>query len=242
MDNLTALRARDDLLAVVAAWGALRARLTPSGSSAEPVSGSTTPRLPIDVGVSDTMRQIEDKTRFYGRALCDDDPEFAPPPTMPGLLEAVARRYGHYTHRMGERVALDFTDDAHEMRRMVSGLLAQHQPPRWQGPCPEGECPGEIYQRDGQTDARCRECGREVGPVEWRAIMAAAFDARLMTRWELVSALVVMKRPVKPNTLDRWVSRGRLVAEVEDPELFRFADGFGLAEKYDTTERERMSA
>jgi hypothetical protein len=280
MDNLTALRARDDLLAVVAAWGALRARLTPSGSSAEPVSGSTTPRLPIDVGVSDLLAEIEADARFYGQVLLEEaDPEHGcdgachgtaehacaghhcategeavvlamdcpvrrdavTTSLMPGLLEQVARRYGHFAAAQ-DRTALDFCDTAHELRRKVSGLLAQHSPPRWQGPCPEGECPGEIYQRDGQTDARCRECGREVGPVEWRAIMAAAFETRLMTRWELVSALVVMKRPVKPNTLDRWVSRGRLVAEVEDPELFRFADGFGLAEKYDTTERVEGSA
>jgi hypothetical protein len=92
-------------------------------------------------------------------------------------------------------------------------------------------------------DARCRECGREVGHMEWRAMMYEAFEERLMTRSELVSALVVVRRQVKPNTLDRWVQRKRLVAAVDDPELFRFADAYELAERYDQTkDEERMSA
>jgi hypothetical protein len=205
------------------------------------VTGTAEPRLPIDVGVSDTMRQIEDKLRFYARVLLEETDDWAPTTsTMPGLMDQVARRYGHFTSRSGERMALDFCDDAHEMRRMVSGTLAQHLPPHWQGPCPADECPGEIYQRDGMTDAVCRVCGRVVGPAEWRAIMRVAFDERLMTRSEMVSALHVVKRTVKPNTLDRWVQRGRIVPVVVDPDLFRFADAYELAERYDLTKDERM--
>jgi hypothetical protein len=282
MDNLTALRARDDLLAVAASWTALQARLRPQGSgSGDRVTGSAEPRLPIDVGVSDLLAEVEAHARFLGQVLLE---EVAPEhgcdgachgmaehrcaghlcssatltplvaaqdcPTrrdavtmslMPGLLVEVAKRYGHFVSE-DERLALDFCDQAHELRRKVAGAIERKEAPRWQGPCPEDECPGEIYQRSGMEDATCRECGRVVGPVEWRAIMRVAFDERLMTRGELVSALVVVKRAVKPNTLDRWVSRGRLMAEVVDPDLFRFADAYTLAERYDTSASERMSA
>jgi hypothetical protein len=282
MDNLTALRARDDLLAVAASWTALHARLRPQGSgNGDRVTGSAEPRLPIDVGVSDLLAEVGAHARFLGQVLleevapehgCDgachgmaehrcaghlcssvtlpplvaaqDCPTRRDPVTtsvMPGLLVEVAKRYGHFVAE-DERLALDFCDEAHELRRKVAGAIERKEAPRWQGPCPEDECPGEIYQRSGMEDATCRECGRVVGPVEWRAIMRVAFDERLMTRGELVSALVVVKRAVKPNTLDRWVSRGRLTAEVVDPDLFRFADAYTLAERYDTSASERMSA
>lgn len=280
IDNLTALRARDDLLAVAASWGALHARLRPSGGSGDRVTGSTEPRLPIDVGVSDLLAEVEAHARFLGQVLleevppdhgCDgachgtaehrcaghhcategeplvaaqDCPTRRDPVTtsvMPGLLVEAAKRYGHFTSD-DDKTALDFTDQAHELRRKVAGAIERKEAPRWQGPCPEDECVGEIFQRSGMTDAVCRECRRVVGPAEWRAIMHDAFDERLMTRGELVSALVVVKRAVKPNTLDRWVSRGRIVPVVVDPDLYRFAHAYELAERYDTTARERMSA
>lgn len=243
VSNLDALRARDDLLAVAASWGALQARLRPQGTgSGDRVTGSTEPRLPIDVGVSDLLAEVEAHARFLGQVLLEETTDWQPSTsTMPGLLEEVAKRYGHFTAD-DDKTALDFCDEAHELRRKVAGAIERKEAPRWQGPCPEDECVGEIYQRSGSTDAKCRACGRVVGPAEWREIMRVAFDERLMTRGELVSALVVVKRAVKPNTLDRWVSRGRLLPEVTEPDLFRFADAYTLAERYDTTQHERMSA
>ena len=63
-DNLTALRARDDLLVVAASWGALRARLRPSGGNgtADRVNGTSEPRLPIALPVSDLLYRIERHT------------------------------------------------------------------------------------------------------------------------------------------------------------------------------------
>lgn len=242
IDNLQALRARDDLLAVAASWGALQARLRPASGKSDGVRTAPESRPPIDLGVSDLLAEIEDHARFLGKVLLEETADFTPrTSTMPGLLEDVARRYGHFTAG-DERLALDFCDEAHELRRKVAGAITSREPARWVGPCPFGECDGELRQRRG-WDAVCQLCGYTVGPAEWRAMMYEAFEKRLMTRSELVSALVVVRRPVKPNTLDRWVQRGRMVAAVTDPELFRFADGYELAEKFDQTkDEERMSA
>jgi hypothetical protein len=266
MDNLTALRARDDLLAVAAAWGALHARLRPAGSgSGDRVTGSAEPRSPIDVGVSDLLYRIEQHARFLGKVLLDEVPpehgcdgachgtaehrcaghhcategeplvlavdcptrrDAVTTSVMPGLLVEVAKRYGHFVSD-DDRLSLDFCDEAHELRRKVSGTLAQHLPPRWQGPCPADECPGEIYQRDGMTDAVCRECGRVVGPAEWRAVMEAAFEGRLMESSELASALHVMGHDVPYSTLRRWIATGRIPAAQSG--LYRFKDALDMA-------------
>lgn len=253
-DNLAALAARDDLLAVAAAWPAIRARLTPTSATSE-IRTPPGSKPPIDLGVSDLMRTVEERTRFYAQVLIEETEDWTPTTsTMPELLQEVAMRYGHFTHRSGDRMALDFLDDAHEMRRMVSGLLAQTERPRWQGPCPEDECAGELYQRAGGSEARCRECGREVGTVEWRAILAVAFETRLMTWGELVSALYVMGHQVPAETVNTWVKRYKvwkrdkaaselegervrqlprqcLVPAFEDPDLYRFKDATDLAER-----------
>ena len=294
-DNLTALRARDDLLVVAASWGALRARLRPSGGNgtADRVNGTSEPRLPIALPVSDLLYRIETHARFLGKVLLDEVPpahgchgachgtaehrcaghhcatdgepvvsaadcpvrrDAVTTSAMPGLLVEVAKRYGHFTADPDEKIGLDFCDEAHELRRKVVGTLAQHEPARWQGPCPQDECVGEIYQRAGMTDAVCRECKRVVGPGEWRAIMEAEFDRRLMSWSEVVSALYVTGHAVPKETVATWVKRykaweqdkveaeatGRkvrpqprqcLVPAVRDPDLYHWADAHALAER-----------
>lgn len=239
VDQLDALRARDDLLAVAAAWPALRARLRPSGGSSE-IHTPPESRPPIAVAVSDTMRQIEDRTRFYARVLLEETDDWAPSTSsMPTLLVEVASRYGHFTHRSSERMALDYLDDAHEMRRLVVGTLLSHESAKFVGACPEGECPGEIYVHPGTSIAKCRACARSVDPVEWRALMAEAFESRLMSLSEIMSALVVTGHKVKDETVRTWAKRGAkhgdptrgLVPVYVDPTLYRFADAWALAER-----------
>jgi hypothetical protein len=232
-DDIDALRARDDLLTVAGAWGALRARLIPTSSTGEPARTAPGSRPPLNTDVSDLMRLIEDKTRFYGNTLIrETKPRWVPPTsTMPGLLEAVAHRYGHFTHHSSERVAADFLDDAREMRRLVAATLARRQAPKWAGPCPEAGCDGQIYQRAGSVDAVCRECGRVVGAGEWRELMYAAFEDHLLTLSEIVSALVVTGHNVPEKTVRTWSTRGKLPKVYERPDLYRFADAYALAER-----------
>lgn len=239
VDNIDALRARDDLLAVAASWPSLRCRLRPTGIATE-VRTAPGSKPPIVIAVSDLMRQIEDRTRYYGNKLLAETKDWKPSTSlMPGLLVEVAGRFGHFTSG-SERVALDFLDDAHEMRRLVSGALAQHEPAKWAGPCPDRPgCDGQIYQRPGSIDGQCRVCGRVVGQAEWRALMRAAFDTRLMSLSELVSALVVTGHDVPEKTVRTWANRGALhgdphrglVPVYVEPTLYRFSDGYALAER-----------
>ncbi|WP_353707619.1 hypothetical protein ABRQ22_17310 [Cellulosimicrobium sp. ES-005] len=233
MDNLVALAARDDLLAIVAAWPALQARLEPSGSStggaSHPAPGS---RPPIDLHVSDLMHEIETEARALGRILLEETDDWQPDTSeMPGLLRSVALRFGHFTHGDDEKTAYDFLDIAHEFRRKVALALERPEPARWMGPCIVPECDGELRLFGHRVDTTCPECGNVAGLLEVRKHLHAALKDRLMTRGELVSALFVLGIEVKPKTLDKWVERGRLEKAVEDPDLYRLEDALRLAER-----------
>ncbi|MHA7132551.1 hypothetical protein [Oerskovia turbata] len=76
MDAQTALTAHDDLLWIVSHWPDLKARLHGGGGNALTglPGGSAENPLPIDVHVSDLMREIEDQARFYAAVLLDEVP------------------------------------------------------------------------------------------------------------------------------------------------------------------------
>lgn len=239
MDILQALAARDLLLDIAARWGELRARLVPGGGAADTVRTAPTSRPPLDEGVSAYLGEVEWWARFYAQVLTEETDWTPSTSTMPGLLQEVARRYGHFTTDEDERLALDFCDTATRLHATMRGILERPEPPRWAGPCPMPECDGGLYHRAERTYAHCRQCGTTIDGPEWREMMAAAFDGRLMTRSELVSALLVAGRPVRIRTLDQWVTRGRLPVALDvgpgEARLYRFADAYQLAERYDVT-------
>lgn len=231
MDNLAALAARDAWLSVAASWPALQDLLIPASS---PTAGSRprpASRPPLDVGISDLLGEIRWWARFYAQVLAEETDDFTPSDTdTPSLLREVVARYGHFAGPdSDERLAVDWCDQGHELARRVHGAILRPGRARWLGPCLEPECDGELRQRYGHIDARCGECGRTFESQAWREHLEAAFESRLMTRSELVSALVVMGVEVRPKTLDKWVERRRLVA-VEDG-LYRFAEALDLAEQ-----------
>lgn len=249
MDNLTALAARDDLLAVARRWPQLVAQLHGGGGNAltgMPRCAET--QLPIDVTVSDVMRQIEDRTRFYARVLldevapahgCGDEPEggydhqatdcpsrveAVTTSAMPGILRDVAHRFGHFTHRGDDRTALDFCDDAAEMYRLTTGILDDRTPATYLGPCPVDDhdgahCHGELYLREDRDRGWCPECGTEFTRETQTRFLHQAMSDRLMTASELLSALVVLDVAVPDGTLHSWISRKRLVPRVEEEGL-----------------------
>ena len=232
MDNLVALAARDDLLAIVAAWPALHARLEPSGASngggSRPAPGS---RPPINIHVSDLIHEIAETADFYGRVLLDETDDWQPDTSeMPGLLHSVALRFGHFTHGDDEKTAYDFTDTAHELRRKVTATLERPEPPRWMGPCVVDECEGELKLHGHRIDTRCPVCGNVAGLAEIRAHLHDALKDRLMTRSELCSALHVLGYNVPIETVRTWAKRGKIEPVVVDPTLYRLEDAIELAE------------
>jgi hypothetical protein len=225
------LMVRNDILDVAQMLPALRARLRPGRGAGE--SGRTAPesRPPIDLGVSDLLAEVRWSAEFYARALLEETNDYKPSgDTTEALLRDVAGRIGHWT-QADEMDAIEFTDTWHEFRRKVSGAIASRERPRWLGPCTKTECAGDLHLRVGKIDARCSECKAEVTREEISEHLAAAFETRLMTQSELLSALHVLGLTTKQSTLGMWVVRERLVPVVVDPKLFQFKDALALAQR-----------
>lgn len=230
VDNLTALAARDDLLFIVDHWTSLRARLRPgSGGALTGVVVSTSDEpSPIDLHVSDLMREIEDKiARFYGHILADETDWTPATSHMPGLLADVARRYGHFT--ADDQLALGFCDDAHEYREKVRKALERPAPPTYIGPCQGDNCGGELYVREGRDAGTCRECGQPFTLAEQRRWLDEQMEHRLMTLAEIPRALKILGIETKPGTVRKWAERERLVEATDG--LYRLADAKELAER-----------
>jgi hypothetical protein len=230
VDNVTALNARDDLLTIVHRWPELTARL-------EGIGGNALTGLPghvmmsgpviIDVGVSDLMRDIEERVaRYYGHILLEETNDWAPTTsTMPGLLADVAARYGHFTN--DPDLARGFCDDAHDYRHRVERTLAPPGPATYLGPCAQPDCTGEIYAKDGHHEGRCPECHEPWTLTTQRTWLRAELSSRLMTPTEIVRALKILDLETKEATVFKWCQRGR-VEEVTDG-LYRLADAVDIA-------------
>lgn len=257
IDRLVALGARDDWLAIVAKWPALRNALRPGGGNAlsgmPPGGGNSA--VPIDLHVSDLMHEITESARFYGRILHDEAPpmhgcsdacyqESPPIPVeecpdrqdaittsfMPGLLVDVAARYGHFTEAEDEMVAIAFCDDASDYRDRVRKTLERPAAPTYVGPCQADNCAGELKVREGRDAGTCPECGAPFTLAEQREWLTGELENRLMTMSEIVSALVVLGVETPVGTVKSWISRGNLGPAIEGERLYRLADAKVLAE------------
>lgn len=214
IDNLVALRARDDLLYIVHKWPDLEHALSGVGGKALTgmPSGTETP-LPLDVGVSDLMREIEDKiARHYGHILLDETDDWAPTTsTMPGLLRDVANRYGHFT--TDPELAQGFCDDAHDYRHRVTKTLERPTPPTYVGPCPHmgtdgSGCDGELYVREDQIDGTCGSCGQPWTLVEQHDYLEREMANLRLTYTDTWRALKILDKAISVRTWERWTSAG----------------------------------
>lgn len=234
-DDRLDLTVRNDILDVAQMLPALRARLRPGRGGGK--SGRTAPesRPPIDLHISDLLAAVAWDAEHFAHVLLDEtqgDGQYKPTgTTTESFLRDIAGRVGHWTQDSDQMTVLDFADTWHEQRRKVSGAIASRERPRWLGPCTKDECAGDLYLRAGKIDARCGECGAEVGMGEIREHLLAAFEERLMTQSELLSALHVVGATTKQSTLGMWVHRSRLKPVVTDPDLYRFREALALAEK-----------
>lgn len=234
IDNLVALGARDDLLAVVTAWPALALLVAPqtAADTGPRVSGGddAANRSPANLEALDLMHEIEDATRFYARVLIDETDDWAPTTSrMPGLLEDVADRYGHFTAG-DDKTALDFCDWAHEAQRKVAGILSDREKARktWFGPCQVEDCGGQLHARPGAISARCPVCGTEASMFTQRAYLREKLDAHLMTASEIASALKIEFEGDAPTfeLVRSWISRKRLKPAEEG--LYKLQDARAL--------------
>lgn len=243
IDPNVGLAARNNLLFIADHWADLRARLRPGGGNALTgmPSGTSEGHCPIDVHVSDLLREIEDETRMLGHVLMDETNDWTPRTSrMPALLGDVAARYGHWTAG-DERTALAFCGWAEQYAGKVRAALERPAPPEYVGPCRSRGvdgcgCSADLYLRHGRDSGTCRECGTPFTRDEQDEYVQGELAARLMTATEIRTALCRLGHTVSTSTVRVWVHRGRLVPSVEDPTLYRLEDAMALVE------RQRVSA
>jgi len=244
-------RAADEWRQIAGAFDALHAYLVPSGGNGDGVRTAPASKPPISLIASDLIQEIEDWAWFYASALMDESNDYVASTTTAQRLRDIAKRHGHFTTDPNERwvanrkrsegmpaghwqrVALDYCDNAHELRRKAVGLIVQPPPPRFMGPCMEVECSGDVYLKAGDSVARCVECDQGHDARQMRDQLWRALDSRLIRRDELRVALNTLRRPgtkrIAVATVRQWIHRGRLVPVIREPEMFRLADAIDLA-------------
>jgi hypothetical protein len=118
-DQVSALNARDDLLAIADAWPALRVRLGQAGQGDRSgVRTKPASRPPIDVHVSDVIGELTAWVMFLAHVLVDETDWTPRDVDTPLVLRQIAReRVGHFTAHEDEMLAMTFVDDARENRR-----------------------------------------------------------------------------------------------------------------------------
>lgn len=239
----SAYQARLDLVWIAGRWPALQKALTPGSNSAitgMPSAPSTDPASPINVHVSDLMRDIETSTRAWATALAKATPWKPSTSTMPWLLFETAEAggmggptsTGHFDPATPHGAA--FCQDAHHYRTKVENTLTPPGKAAYIGPCPGGGedgagCAGDLYAREDEESGQCRDCGEPWTITTQRAWLQAELSTRLLTPIEIVRALKTLGHDVKPNTVFKWVQRKRLTPVEED--LYALVDAIALCKK-----------
>lgn len=228
------LEARENLAFVIAHWGELGPKLLPGSSSEASRMPSGEPAgVPLNLHVSDLIHEITSDAQGYAVILVQESVGFELGSLqMPAVLQQVIDHYGHFVCDEDEKVAIDFCDWAHEIRRKVEQVLDGPEARVYLGWCRTDDCEGEIHARESVRSGRCPECGEPWTMDGQREFLADALRNRLMTTGEIVEGLKVAGVEVPRNTLRQWVKRKRIVAVVDEGEecrLYSFADAYALA-------------
>jgi len=229
-DPTPGLRARASLVYIAERWDSLRAKLEPGrrGGSSVHTAPESTP--PLALYVSDLMHEIETEARSLAHVLMDETDWTPPTSHMPGLLSAVAERYGHWTSG-DEHTALEFCDWAETAHEKVLAVLDPPERARYIGPCMVENCEGELRLREDQHAGECPSCGSGYTLHEYRTWLDVKFEERLMDRGEVCAALVMLGLVHTDRVHERvknWTKRGQLV---ERAGLYSLAEAKALAEK-----------
>lgn len=114
--------------------------------------------------------------------------------------------------------ATQAADELRDVHQRIMRTIDRPAEPEFVGPCQApreagqtGLCAGVYCHRD-TTTITCRTCDTDIDVPSVRAATEEQMRSRLFTKAELRTALVMfVKKPVKRQTLDAWIRRGRLV-------------------------------
>lgn len=227
IDTKTAIEAAETWKALAKLVPTIELYLTPRPGKSE-VRMPPSSKPPIDLVASDLLMELDIAASFYVAALVMETPDVKRfPDGLAAQLALVGERYGHFTGDE-EKLALDYCDEAHELMRKVERLVIQPTPPQFMGPCLTA-CGGDLWLRSGRIAATCDHCESEADLGAVREQLARALESRLMERAEIAPALRILGAHVTVNTVKSWITRGRLVPILREPQRFRFTDAADLA-------------
>ena len=138
-------------------WSELDRELMRKGGPSSS-SGASEGGVPLDLSVLDAKRAIETFAHTYAHMLIDDDPEWQPPATIPGLLHAMSLRIGHWTHGDDAQAAYEFADGLDRLGRECWNIARPTGIARIPiGACYADGCEGRMrvtVDRDNPMDER----------------------------------------------------------------------------------------
>ena len=221
---MSTLDARDNLNHIARHWPDLQHQLgglrsTPTDKIT--VTSSSDPQPPINLHVHDLITDINQWTVWAIHQLA----------THAGITWAggntdQALRHLAQHHEAWDGID-DFTHAAARYRRKTDQALRNTNPQRHLGPCTTPDCDGEIYAHHNADSGTCPRCGNTWTPNGQYAWLKDQAETVLLTRPEIVTALKRLGMETKPDTVHKWVQRGRLT-EAEDG-LYRLEDAIQLA-------------
>ena len=221
---MSTLDARDNLNHIARHWPDLQHQLgglrsTPTDKIT--VTSSSDPQPPINLHVYDLLAEIMDWAGWAVTQLTQHAEVEWAGGTVPATLRHLAQH-----HAAWDGID-DFEHAATRFRRKVDKAIRNTNPQRHLGPCTTTDCDGEIYATDTTTTGTCPRCGNPWTPNGQYAWLKDQAETVLLTRPEIVVALKRLGLDTKPDTVHKWVQRGRLT-QAEDG-LYRLEDAIQLA-------------
>lgn len=133
-------------------------------------------------------------------------------------------------------------DSINAWHKAVLSVVDRPNPRQYLGDCgakgvlpeyPHEVCPGQIYGRPNQPEARCDTCGTEYQADELRKKLLAELDDRLVPASEAARLVTYLGIPLDRNQvrkrINQWASRGRIQKhEIEGENVFRFGEIYVL--------------
>lgn len=173
--------------------------------------------LDINLHASDVAHDIHGTLRAWADHICQHS-------TVPWPGEQRTAAWAKWLDR--HLIDLAKTEDAvaaydeiSDSHKRLMRVIDRPTPSEFVGPCQaprdageKGLCAGVYCRPDRRSDTlHCGTCQEDIDLPSLRVATEAAMGARLFTKTELRTALVMFaKKPVKRETLNSWIRRGQL--------------------------------